>query len=809
MPARKAVRKKPASPSRRRTKSSRDEEAGLDSLVGSIRKNKDAVVHVEEIPARPAVYGDGGSNIPAPLRAALGSSFQLFSHQRQAIAAALNQENVVIATSTSSGKSMCYNIPVLANAIANPRSTALYLFPTRALAQDQLRALNELIPKTGADIMAAQFDSDTPDGLRRAIKTEQRANILIVTPDMLHKSLLAWHYQWSWLFNRLRYVVVDEVHTYRGIFGSHVANVFRRLHRVADFYGGKPQYVCCSATIANAREFAERLCGEKFTLVDQDGSPQGPRTVLFWNPPFLAGHAAEGKRDKAFVHSARLLTEHVKRDVRTIDFTRSRKLTERIFRGAHRDLQRDAPGLADRISPYRAGYLAQERRDIERRLFSGELLGVVATNALELGIDVGHLDAAIITGFPGTVASFWQQAGRAGRSGKRAAITFVADDDALNQYWMTNPKEFFARSHERAIINPDNPYVLDAHVACAIKEVPGGDHRGAFGPAFDDSAARLVARGIIQERGDRWAYTGPPSPQYSMSIRSITNRTYALLGPNGRPIGEPMEETRVFKDLHPGAVYYHLGESYLVDDLDLDKRIVHLTQQDVDYRTEPQSSIDIEIMNRERTRTAGAVDVQYGALRVTEQVTGFARVDDRGDTIETEDVELPQTTLETKGLWYELNAEQRDELVSSGFDLTGCVHAAEHAMIGLTPLIAMCDRWDLGGVSYPAYPESELPTVFLYDGYPGGVGITEADFENFDEIAGMTLKLLRECPCEEGCPGCVQSPKCGNRNEHLDKRGAARVLEFLTAREKSTDVPAKPPPKAPGGSARPSGRRRT
>lgn len=759
---------------------------GLDGLLAALRRNKDCLVHVEEVPERPPRYAERAPDLSPAVRACLPQGLRFYQHQADALAATARGENVVIATSTSSGKSLCYNLPVLERVLAEPEATALYLFPTRALAQDQLRALRELLARGLLDerVRAFTYDGDTPDLERRRIRGEQDANILVSTPDMLHQGFLPWHrYHWAWFFRNLRFVVVDEVHTYRGIFGSHVANVFRRLRRVAEFHGASPQFIACSATVANAREFAERLCGGAFTLVDQDGSPRGPRTVLFWNPPLKPGPRGM-TRDKSFVHSARLFAEHASRGVRTLDFTRSRKLAERVFRATQELLRRDSAALADRVRPYRAGYLAEERRAVEQGLFSGQLLGVVATNAMELGVDVGELEAAIITGFPGTMASFWQQAGRAGRSGRRALVTFVADDDAMNQYWMSHPAEFFARPHERAIINPDNPYVLDDHVACAIHELPSKHaYLGVFGPAVEGACQRLAGRGVVQRDGDRWRWTGAKSPQHQMNIRSIGARTYALVDERGRAVGEPVEEHRVFKDLHRGAVYYHMGETYVVQSLDLGKRKVVLASEDVDHHTEPLSTTDVDVLGEERTRNAGALEVRYGGLRVTQRVTGYVLVDAEGEALDTEPLDLPSTTLETKGLWYELAEDQAEALAKDGFDLAGSVHAAEHAMIGLTPLLAMCDRWDLGGVSYDAYPHTDLPTVFLYDGYPGGVGITEADFDRFDEISRMTLQLLRDCPCKAGCPACVQSPKCGNRNEPLDKRGAARVLEYLTAAE--------------------------
>lgn len=759
--------------------------AGHEGLIQDLTRRRRQVAYVRELPARAPQYAPKPAALPLEVVSTLGTNFQFYSHQARAIDAALHGENLVVATGTSSGKSTCYNAPVLASILKNKNATALYVFPTKALAQDQLKTLKGLAQRLPSPAYVATYDGDTPTVDRDIIKRGQGVNVVLTNPDMMNVSILPYHHgTWRWFFERLKFVVIDEVHTYKGIFGSHMANLLRRLRRIAQYHGANPQFIACSATIANPREFAEKLVGAPFTLIDNDGGPQGERTVVFWNPAIVREGIIGPVRASSIGESATLFSEHVRRRVRTINFAKSRKLCEIIVLEAQGKLEDEHPHLTNRISPYRAGYKPEERRDIEARLKNGDLLGVVSTSALELGVDIGHLEAAIITGFPGTMASFWQMAGRAGRSGKKSAITFVADEDALNQYWMNNPEEFFQRTPEHAILNPDNPYILDEHVACLIKEnPPKSDTLPMMGPGFSAALERLSAKGLIEKSQGAWRWRGSYDPHQRMSIRSLSNLTYSVVDERGNDIEEPAEEERAFRDFHPNAVHYHLGETFVVQDIDLKHRRIILTRGTVDYSTESVSSTDVTIKKTDKTRKAGAIEVHLGDVDVTRQVTAYVRLNRARETIGKEELELPSTTLPTKALWFTLPEDLETALREGGHDIGSAAHAAEHALIAVTPILAMCDRWDLGGVSYGQHPTLLKPAIFLYDGHPGGVGITATDHENFDELVRRALKLVTECPCKtkDGCPGCVHSPKCGNRNESLDKRGAIVILESLRA----------------------------
>lgn len=755
------------------------------AVLARYRRHRKRIAHVEEIPAQEAHYASTAPPLDSRVLEALPPAFRFYDHQARAIGSALAGRNVVIATPTASGKSICYQLPVLDAIARDPTARSIFLFPTKALAHDQRRAFRKLTSKVPYKVVDAPYDGDTPNPEREAIRRGGATQVLFTNPEMVNQSLLPWHASaWKWLFRSLRFVVVDELHTYRGVFGSHVANILRRLRRIARHHGASPVFVCSSATIGNARELAEMLCGGPFELVDADTSPSGPRTVVFWNPPIKRDDGIGPQRGKAYVDSVHAFVESVRAGARVIDFARSRKLTELIFRNARAKLSAGENARdAARILSYRAGYLPKQRREIESKLANGDLLGVVATSALELGIDIGHLDAAIITGFPGTIASFWQQAGRAGRSGRPSIVTYVADEDALNQFWMANPREFFKRPSESAIVNPGNPYVLDPHVASALQELPAKDGADEnLGAGFVAACERLAAAGLVEKRTGLWRWVGPYSPQHRINVRSISNDTFALVDLRGRAIGDRMEDSRAYRELHPGAVYLHLGESFVVQDLDLEGRRAVLATEDVDYRTEPLTETEIEVDREIQSKQQGAMMVRHGDVRVTQRVTGFVRLDAEGEALNEEALTLPSTTLRTKALWFELDEDLTSKVGAKGFEVGDALHATEHALISLTPLIAMCDRWDLGGVSYESHPQTSRPSLFIYDGFPGGVGITEADYERIEELVAMTRRLVADCACKEGCPGCVQSPKCGNRNKHLSKLGGLAVLEMLEGR---------------------------
>jgi DEAD/DEAH box helicase domain-containing protein len=745
------------------------------------------IVHERFLPPRPPRYGPlPRPRLPEVLTAALQRQgiTRLYRHQAEAIAAVRERRHVVVVTATASGKTLTYTLPVLETLLADPAARALYVFPTKALAQDQADALGEF---GVAGLRFGTYDGDTPQPARRELR--ERAQILLTNPDMLHVGILPQHARWRDVFAHLRYVVIDDAHVYRGVFGSHVANVIRRLRRICRLYGADPVYVLTSATIGNPKEFAEAFLGLPVHVVGDDGAPRGPRWFVLWNPPLI--DETRARRRSASAEATALFSQLVRDGVRTIAFTPARKMTELVFRYARFDLEARAPELAARISPYRAGYLPEERRAIERRLFHGDLLGVVSTNALELGIDVGGLDAAVLVGFPGTIASTWQRAGRAGRGADNALIVLVALEDALDQYLMRHPDYLFARPVERAVIDPQNPYILAGHLRCAAAEVPlGTKDEEVFGTRMGEIARLLEERGDLRQHRERWYWRRPGYPATEVAVRSASGDTFRIVDEaRGRLIGT-VDRARAFEQVHPGAIYLHQGEPYLIGRLDLEARVASAAAADADYYTQPRSDTQLDVLAAHRRRPWGPTTASWGEVDVATQVLGFVRKRLFSDEVLGEEpLDLPEERLQTKAVWLTIPAALEDDVRRRGLDLAGGIHAVEHAAIGLLPLFAMCDRWDLGGVSYPLYPDLGAPTIFIYEGHPGGVGITDTGYAMLDEWLTATLRTIETCPCEAGCPSCIQSPKCGNLNEPLDKRAAIVLLRGLLAREETAPAP--------------------
>ncbi|MFB0545512.1 MAG: DEAD/DEAH box helicase [Anaerolineae bacterium] len=744
------------------------------------RAYRGQIQHVERIPFRSARYGRLEAPLPRPLEEALKriGAERLYTHQAQAINAVRAGWDVVVATSTASGKTLCYNVPVLEAILHDWRAKALYLFPTKALAQDQLRALRELTQEGLGPIRFGTYDGDTPQRARTRLRKE--ASIILTNPDMLHVGILPNHTLWSNFFKNLKYVVIDEAHVYRGVFGSHVACVIRRLHRICAFYRSSPRFICCSATIANPAEHVERLIDVKPLVIDDDGSPQGAKDFVLWNPPFL--DRARTARHSANSEAAFLFAEMARCGLRNITFAKARKVAELILLYAREALEKDQPELADLIRSYRAGYLPHERREIERKLFHGELLGVTATSALELGVDVGHLDVTLLVGYPGTMASTWQQAGRAGRGTRRSLSILIGLDNPLDQYFMRHPKEFFGRGHEHALIDPDNVHILLQHLPCAAHESPlTNDDESLFGPGFVQAMIALERRGILDYRNERWYQMGFNYPAQEVNIRSIDGGRFALLDESqGYRTLEEIEATTAFFRVHPGAIYLHQGESYLVTGLDIGAQIAYLRPVDVNYYTQPREVNEVNIIRSWRNKRLPGADVYLGQVRVTQQVIGYKRVQQFTETIlGVEYLDLPAQSYETTALWFDVPGEIARQVAQRGLDFHGGLHALEHAAIGLLPLFAMCDRMDIGGLSTLRHPDTDRPQVFIYDAFPGGVGIAEKGFELITELWKATLEAVQDCPCQGGCPSCVQSPRCGNNNEPLDKEAAVLILKTL------------------------------
>ncbi len=695
----------------------------------------------------------------------------LYTHQLEAYETAAGS-NLVITSGTASGKSLAFNLPVLDGIAREPKRRALYLYPTKALAQDQARKLAQLRPP---GLREAIYDGDTPRDERPAIR--RKNNLVLTNPDMLHVGLLPHHKNWGDFLSNLGWVVVDEAHTYRGVFGSHVANVLRRLRRVARNYGSEPRFLLASATIANPVELAERLVGTPFELIDDDGAPRAGREIAMWNPPLL--DEASGARRSALSEAADLLAELVSQGVRTICFLKSRRGIELIQRFARENLQRRGkPELAARIAPYRGGYTPQQRREIEARLSSGELLAVVATDALELGIDVGELEAAICVTFPGTVASLRQMWGRAGRR-RRGLAVYVAGQDALDQFFCRHPEEFLERPVEAAILDHANDQIASRHLIAAAYELPLTDaDEEVFGAGWRERAERLLAAGELRSAGGRLLPRRSEFVANRIALRSASPDSVAVIERDSGEMLGLVEAERAFTTIHPGAVYLHLGRSYEVERLDVEERRAIVSSFDGDWYTRPKKETEIYIERTREQREVAGVQLNFGDVSVTEQVIAFQRVSiSEQEPIDIVALELPEQSFVTQALWYVLPEKLSGALPSDA--LLGSLHATEHGQIAVLPLIAMCDRWDIGGLSTNVHFQTGRSTIFIYDGHPGGVGIAQRGYEQFERLLGDAERLIAECPCESGCPSCVQSPKCGNLNEPLHKGGALELMGLM------------------------------
>jgi DEAD/DEAH box helicase domain-containing protein len=708
------------------------------------------------------------AELPSALRDALAVQgiTSLYGHQAETWEASARGEHVIVTTGTASGKTLAFNLPVLAALAEEPKQRTLYLYPTKALAQDQIRGLGQLGLKR---MRPAIYDGDTPTEQRWQIR--KWANLILTNPDMLHVGLLPHHDRWGDVLTNLRYVVVDEAHVYRGVFGSHVGNVLRRLRRLARVYGADPQFLFASATIANPGELAHSLAGVDATVVGGDSAPRAERTIALWNPPLTDEEL--GLRASPLAEASKLMADLVSRGLRCLVFAKSRRAAELIHRFTTERL-----GDGSMLSPYRAGYTPAQRRDIEQRLFRGELLGVSATNALELGIDVGLLDCVISVGFPGTVASLRQQWGRAGRTGHGLAV-LVASEDALDQYFMREPETLLGRRVEAAILDHENPRVLDGHVAAAAFEAP-----------LDECDAELLGVEALRraathpelkrtEAGFVWA--GRDYPAGRFGLRSTSPDVFAVVDVETGSVVGSIEREKAYSTVHEGAVYLHLGEQYRVLALDLVARTALIERFDGDYYTQPKKETTTAIEETLRAERRLGLELSFGRVSVTEQVIAYQKKSIRDQaTLDLVGLDLPETTFETEAVWYLPEPEMLAGLEQMP-RLLGTLHAAEHAMIALLPLWAMCDRWDIGGLSTNLHFQTGRPTIFVYDGHAGGVGITERGFDAFEGWVEDTAKMLAGCSCESGCPSCVQSPKCGNLNEPLDKAGALTLLERMLA----------------------------
>jgi DEAD/DEAH box helicase domain-containing protein len=757
----------------------------LQDFIKALQQSSDyqdivSYYHYQE--AKQVEYYPDDAGLPddlAPALQRLGIE-RLYSHQGQAVAAIRAGKHVLVATPTASGKTLIYNLPVLAHLLEHRRDHALYLFPLKALEQDQLKALKELDAALPSPFLsAAIYDGDTPPAQRQALKAKP-PHVLISNPDMLHLGFLPYHDAWSEFFSRLRFVVIDEVHTYRGILGSHMAQVLRRLKRICAHYGASPQFLMSSATIAAPQDFIRQLTGLEVEILAESGAPRSGRHYLFLNPP--AGAA---------ITASQIFAQAIRRNLATICFTQGRKLTELI----HLWSQRLVPELRRYISSYRAGFLPEERREIEARLASGKMRGVISTSALEMGIDIGGLDVCLLVGYPGTMVTALQRIGRVGRQGRDCLIVLVAQPDALDQYFMKHPGQFFERGLETAVVDPDNPFIVTAHLPCAAQEMPLDLERETF---FDlklhePQLAELTRQGrLLQSVAGHTYLARSRFPQKEVNIRGMGESFAIFQVGKKRPLGH-VDGHRALRECHPGAVYLHKADTYAVERLDLERRNIWVKPVEPNYFTRIQTDKDTEILEVLHSRQVAQFTAHTGRLKVTEHILSYEKRRLPGqELLGVVPLELPPQIFETVGMWLEIPDAVKNAVYQAGLHFMGGIHALEHALISMFPLFALADRHDIGGIAHPAHPQVGRAAVFIYDGYPGGVGLAARAFEILEDLLKRTLELIADCPCEDGCPSCIHSPKCGSGNKPLDKNAAWQVANLLLGTETG---PAEPKPR--------------
>ena len=746
----------------------------IDDFIKSIKREssyKKQIVHIQKIPSQEPNYEELEKPLPPNIQTCLQNrKIKFYSHQADAINKARQGKNVVIATPTASGKTLAFNIPVLEALTLDKKATALYLYPTKALTNDQLKVLKELEKDTCIKADAGVYDGDTPLHQRASIRENSR--IILTNPYGLHQ-YLPWHYKWRSFLQNLRFIVIDEAHVYRGVFGSNVAMVLRRLLRICNFYHANPQIIFSSATIANPKELANKLTGKDFEVVSEDGSPRGNKSFVFWNPPFI--DVANTIRRSTHQETKDILTLNILQNLQTLCFTTSRQMAELITRWTKEELTKRAksPNI---VTAYRAGYLPQERRDIENRLKNKNLVGVVSTNALELGIDIGSLDSVIISGYPGSIISSWQQAGRAGRTSADSLVTLVAFQNPLDQYFMKHPDDFFGRPHEQAIIDLHNQYISLGHIMCASSELPINETDKQFFPELlTESIQALEQENLVRKTPRGWVYSGTARTTEVVNLESISHQTVTVTC-NGNLL-ETLTLNKAYEEAHAGAVLLHQGETYLCEDLDLKQLVAKVKQENVNYYTEALKDVDVAIKKTQQEKH-DRIKVGLGELSITEIYhTYLTKTYD--EVIKRTSLSLPPLSFSTVGIWFIIPDEIREEIETKGLDFAGGLHAVEHAMIAMSPIYAMCDRWDIGGMSTPLHPDTGEATIFIYDGFEGGIGISETIFTKIKPLWEKTLELIDNCECKEGCPSCIYSPKCGNENAPLDKKAASIILKQL------------------------------
>lgn len=773
---------------------------------------REQAVHIERLEGHEAEYADLEPALPAPLQNALGARgiTRLYSHQVECVQKLRQGKNVAVVTSTASGKSLCYHLPAIENLLADPSSKALYIYPTKALAQDQLRGLlrfQEAAPEI--PLVAGAYDGDTPPDTRK--KLRERGNIILTNPDMLHQGILPKHPGWAPFLANLKYVVIDEIHSYRGVFGSNVANVIRRLRRICRQYGADPQFICCSATIANPGELCERITGLPVEVVDHNGAPRGPRSFVLWNPPNVDITGTE--RRSSNHEAAELLCELVRARHATIAFGRARIVAELLFRYSQEILQRTSPSLARAIRPYRGGYLPAERREIERMLFEGELLGVTSTNALELGIDIGALEACIIVGYPGTIASTWQQAGRAGRGQDEAVVFFVAHNAPIDQYLTQNPRYFFGRNPENAVVDPSNPHVLLGHLRAAAFERPLAqgevEEFGEYAPALMEI---LAEDRQIQWDGRAWRWTGSGFPATQVNLRNMSDNTFTIVDTtSGNRVIGSLDEPSAYQQVYEQAIYIHEGETYFVRRMDTVQRVAYVEKADVDYYTQSITEVRINIEEKLEETGWGESKLCHGDVHVTVKPYMFRKIKfGSRDSIGYGKIDLEPQVMETVATWLMPSKSALAQVREFGRDPMEGLLGIANVLVEVLPLFSMCDTSDIGSVVDMG--NTGYPTVFVYDKYPGGLGFARRAYDSIEAVLQTCRDLIAGCTCRGGCPSCVGSPipphaqldpDDNARGRIPDKEAALVLLHDLLRLEPY--IPALPPGYSEEAAAGPSG----
>ena len=746
----------------------------MKSFIEGIKKlegYKDQIEHIEFLHPKKEETGRLETRLLPSLQQYLDNrTIKLYKHQTDAINLARKGENIVIATPTASGKTLAFNLPVFEMLSKDPNARALYIYPMKALANDQLNTLSIMEKETGISVYPRIYDGDTLRGDRKHIR--DKARIILTNPYGLHY-YIPWHHLWRKFYENLKFIIVDESHSYRGVFGSHVALLFRRINRICNYYGSDPQYILSSATIANPEEHSRKLTGQDFHIISEDSSESGSKSFIFWNPPYVDDDLT---RRSTHQETRSLLSYCIREGFQTLCFANSRKMAELLAVWVKQDLYKTDPGLATTVHSYRAGYLPTERRKIERGLKQREISAVVTTNALELGIDIGSLDCVILSGYPGTVISTWQQAGRAGRLIDDSYVFLVAFQNPLDQYFMNHPHDFFTRNPENAVINLDNHYITAGHVMCAAKEIPLSEKDTEYFEGYTQAVNELSKNGLIVKSQNEWIYTGSPRPETRVKLNNISDQTVKVF--HYSTILETMDITQAYREVHEGAILLHQGEPYRVKSLDLFNLEAHVEETDTSNYTEALKTIDISIKEKIIEQNHG-IKTGLGKVDVTEYYTEY-RIMQREKKVDQLPLNLPPLNFPSVGFWFTVPSSISSYISGQGLDFAGGLHAIEHAMIAISPLHAMCDPRDLGGVSTELHRDTKEPTIFfVYDGYKGGIGLSEKLYELLHDLFETTLNLIQDCKCEVGCPSCIYSSKCGNNNEPLDKQAAIVLLKEI------------------------------